>query len=105
MFKNKIKVWGLRKYLKEDEALQIIEGEAANGMLPPGGEAEDIKERAERALKRKRARKRAHTQPSPLAHTASPVQLPTSPISQAVVPFAPPQRALAVPSPDPVRIT
>ena len=105
MFKNKIKAWGLRKYLKEDEALQIIEGEATNGGVPAEADAEDIRERAERSLKRKRARQRAHTQPSPLASTASPLQVSVSPVSQAVVPFTPPAPAFVVPQPEPVRIT
>jgi hypothetical protein len=78
----RIKAWGLRKYLKEDEAKLIIEGEAppTNGAFQSNGDAEDIKERAERSLKRKRARQRAQTQPSPLPAA-------TSPVSSAVVPF------------------
>jgi hypothetical protein len=105
MFKNKIKAWGLRKYLKEDEALLIINAEGANETIPAGGDGDDIKERAERSLKRKRARQRAHTQPSPLLATSSPLPLPVSPVSQAVVPFTPPPSSFTVPPPEPVRIT
>ena len=101
MFKNKIKAWGLRKYLKEDEAFRIVEGEAP----AEGDDADDIKERAARSLKRKQARKRAHTQPSPLLPPTSPVQLPLPPLSQAVVPFTPPQANFVAPTPEPVRIT
>ena len=105
MFKNKIKAWNLRKYLKEDEAKLIIEAESTNRTVPAGGDGDDIKERAERSLKRKRARQRANTVASPILSTSSPIQLPVSPVSQAVVPFTPPPSTFAVPPPEPVRLT
>ncbi|KAJ9615446.1 hypothetical protein H2200_001521 [Cladophialophora chaetospira] len=94
MFKNKIKAWNLRKYLKEDEAKQIIDGEApvVNGAFQAADE-DEIRERAERSLKRKRARQRALTQPSPLASGASgasPSPMPPSPTTNgaAMVPWS-----------------
>lgn len=85
MFKNKIKAWNLRKYLKEDEAKLIVDGEthATNGSFQTGDDPEEIKERAERSLKRKRARQRAQTQPSLLAPGSSPATLPPSPTTNA----------------------
>ncbi len=101
MFKNKIKAWNLRKYLKEDEAKMIVDGDVpgTSGSYQVGDDSEDIRERAERSLKRKRARQRAHTQPSPLASESSPAPLPPSPTTNgaAMVPYSAARPSVTLP--------
>ncbi|ETI26301.1 hypothetical protein G647_03078 [Cladophialophora carrionii CBS 160.54] len=102
MFKNRIKAWKLRKYLKEDEAKMIVEGE---GPSTNGADPEDMRERAERSLKRKRARQRAQSQLSPLPTTTSPLPLPPSPTTSVVVPWGPPRQSIVLPPLDRFKIT
>ncbi|KIX98832.1 uncharacterized protein Z520_05293 [Fonsecaea multimorphosa CBS 102226] len=111
MYKNKIKAWGLRKYLKEGEAKQIIEGEVPTTRRDL--DLDVLKRKAERALKRKRSRKssqpQASPQASPLASESAPTALSPAafPDSQALVPYNQPaemRQAFVVPSPDGFRI-
>ncbi|OAL37507.1 hypothetical protein AYO20_03356 [Fonsecaea nubica] len=107
MYKNKIKSWGLRKYLKEGEAKQIMEGEVPTTSRDL--DLDSLKRKAERALKRKRSRKSSQPQASPFASELSPTASspPPSPASEAVVPYSKPTEALqtiVVPSPEGFRI-
>lgn len=106
MYKNRVKAWNLRKYLKEDEAKKIIEeAPATDGSNHVAGSADDIRERAERSLKRKRARQRAQSQPSPLPSEASPAALPPSPTTTAVVPWSAARSSVILPPPEGFQIT
>ncbi|EXJ74090.1 uncharacterized protein A1O5_02384 [Cladophialophora psammophila CBS 110553] len=107
MYKNKIKAWGLRKYLKEDEAKQIIEGEAPTASRNLDLDA--LKRKAERALKRKRSRKSSQPQPSPQPSELSPAPSspPPSPVSEAMILWSNPaelRQTVVVPSPEGFRI-
>ncbi|KIW23121.1 uncharacterized protein PV07_11347 [Cladophialophora immunda] len=122
MYKNKIKHWGLRKYLKEGEAKQIMEGEVPTASRDLDLDA--LKKKAERALKRKRNRKSSssNAQASPPASppaspTASPLASepspsassppPPSPVCEAVVQWSKPAEPLptiVVPPPERFRV-
>ncbi|KIX07052.1 uncharacterized protein Z518_05029 [Rhinocladiella mackenziei CBS 650.93] len=118
MYKNKIKAWNLRKYLKEDEAQQILEGEIPEtGAIATAGDPEEVKKRAARSIQRKRARQRARIQipspdqPSPMALALSPSPLtpttPSSPMepSGALVPSMTLGEAVTTPQLDHFRVT
>ncbi|RMZ82255.1 hypothetical protein DV738_g1909, partial [Chaetothyriales sp. CBS 135597] len=77
MYKNKIKDWSLTKYLKAEQAQQIV-NEALNSGEPdgdtstPGSQNETLK-RAKKSLKRKRAREKAQFQALSMTAQASPL--------------------------------
>ncbi|RMZ89141.1 hypothetical protein DV736_g3618, partial [Chaetothyriales sp. CBS 134916] len=66
MYKNKVKDWGLSKYLKAEQAQQIINsaGDPDGDSSLSGGQDDTLKKRAQKSLKRKRAREKAQTQAS-----------------------------------------
>ncbi len=71
MYKNKIKDWGLSKYLKADKAQQIVESatsanDAVLDRSPTIDHDEEVK-RAQKSLKRKRARERTQSQVPPIS--------------------------------------
>ncbi|KIW15437.1 hypothetical protein PV08_05483 [Exophiala spinifera] len=84
MFKNKIKEWGLRKYLKGDEAQKIVNGELpATKAIRTSVDANEALKRAARSLRRRRARQKAHAKKhgSPeLSEASSPPVLTLSPV-------------------------
>ncbi|KIW50396.1 hypothetical protein PV05_11986 [Exophiala xenobiotica] len=83
-YKNKIKEWGLRKYLKEDEAQQIVNGEiSTTRAIRTAGDPEQALKRAARSLKRRRARRRsreAHQTSTEASEPSSPPLLISSPV-------------------------
>ncbi|RMZ85368.1 hypothetical protein DV737_g807, partial [Chaetothyriales sp. CBS 132003] len=66
MYKNKVKDWGLSKYLKAEQALQIVNGASSNDNSSIPVSQDDTLKRAKKSLKRKRARERAQVQASSL---------------------------------------
>ena len=118
MYKNKIKEWGLSKYLTADRAQQILEDQSGTIDLheqQSAADQEDPVKRAERSLKRKRARERAqtHTQNQPQiqppevvtdlhAEPESYTETPVTAVTQAVVPWATAQQSISIPSSLPV---
>lgn len=106
MYKNKIKAWKLRKYLTGDEAQEVVDRAGTSSTVDQrpvaAGESAETLKRAVRSLKRKQARRRAISQPSP---TVSDITLSLSSPSQAsdaVMLWTPSPEALA--SPDEFRI-
>jgi hypothetical protein len=101
MYKTKIKAWNLRKYLKEYEAQQIIDGKIPASETAPvpavAKEPEEAVKRAARSLKRKRARERAQNQPSPTALESSVSKPFPSQTSDAMLPCTPPRDVVAAP--------
>lgn len=99
MYKTKIKAWNLRKYLKEDEAQQIVDGEiASSGAIHAANDPEEVQRKAARSLQRRRARRRARTQsqPSPTASEESfPSPISPSQSSNAMVPWTSPRQPFA----------
>lgn len=71
-WKNQIKKWGLRKYLKGNEAQQILDGTIpANQLLAANNDREEAMRRAERSLKRKRTRIRNQTETEDMVTNSS----------------------------------
>ena len=96
MYKNKVKEWRLSKYLKADKAQQILDGTlSANETAsePALTVDEDAVKRAERSLKRKRARERTQSHlPPPVdsaihAEPESYIESPITPNINMAVPW------------------
>jgi hypothetical protein len=91
MYKTKIKAWNLRKYLKEYEAQQIIDGEI------PASETAHVPAVAREPEEVVKRAARAQNQPSPTALESSVSKSFPSQTSDAMLPCTPPRDVVAAP--------
>ncbi|KAK6365407.1 uncharacterized protein PV06_03008 [Exophiala oligosperma] len=95
IFKNKIKEWGLRKYLKGDEAQQIVNGELpVSKAIRTTVDPNETLRRAARSVRRRRARQKARARDrgsSEVSDASSPPVLTLSPVeaSDSMVSWSP----------------
>lgn len=118
--KNKIKTWGLGKYLKEDDAQKILEGDSS---AVPSAYAniafDEAREKAARALKRKRGREKNqktkdrdvpldHSESSEVSDTPSPPSMPPSlgtySSNTSMTPFSPSSQEAPAPQMDALQV-
>ena len=113
MYKNKVKEWGMSKYLKADKAQQILDGKLSAEEISRERtltvEHEDTVKRAERSIKRKRAREgtqrareRTQSYVPPIAselhaEPESYIESPITPSFNTAAPWAAGEQSLSVP--------